>query len=403
MHKRVLWVVPLLVLVTTNSALAYFDIVGLYHKKVKSFEEVYFLKEDKTWHRDRRIFEIFGSYDIIGDDGTQIVPWEAQPGDFVNTQTGLLFNVRPNKGPIQMSFFNIVSNSSMDMDSTLGQKFSTFEALHGGRLTMGEVLEVSLGGYWRADETTDKEKEASGFLELNLPFIWFKSSYLVGMDFSSSGGRQDWRWEPDEFSFVDYFTVGLVRYDFDLTKSMLMADVIRLGFPKFRFVTFQSRFNLSDMELAWARVGLDMLFQFEEDFNLTRKGHFGTSIGLQAFYSVTNPTSTSLFKEERYSSFMTPNTPLANEMLKGYQLKFIVQAPAKWIITFLMGVAAIMSGDRRMIDNFSKQLQRTLENPKDVFFGRMEIEYTYNDPETFLYPLNTQDKHRIFFNLGFIY
>ena len=43
-----------------------FDIVGVYHSKVKQFEAVYFMSEDESWHRDRRILEVFGEFDRLG-------------------------------------------------------------------------------------------------------------------------------------------------------------------------------------------------------------------------------------------------------------------------------------------------------------------------------------------------
>ena len=403
MRLRHVWVIPLLLFTTVNSAWAYFDIVGLYHQKVKDFEAVYFLTEDKTWGRDRRIFEFFGNGDKIlapmDDDGNTV------GSDLWNLSGGLLFNIRPNKGKVQLTFFNLYSGNETETSASSGPDAT--EWLHGARLTMGDYAEVTLGGYWKTESmltagADGKTKDASGFLELTCPAIWLKSSYVIGL--SEKLGRFDLRWEPDEFTFFDHISVGPVYYGYDKEKWMFAADVVRLGFPKFRFFTFQSRWTTDGPIMM--KTGLDLRIQFQEDFNLTRRGHFGTSIGLQAFYTRGNPAKSTVFDVRQSGPAGMGGLggyDLPDKMLTGYQLKFILQAPAKWILAILQGMAAAYSGDRRMMEQFGRSLQNIAREPRDIMFGRLEFEYTYNSPDTFLYPVDVIDRHRLFMSVGFVY
>lgn len=374
-----------------GTALAYFDIVSLYQQKVKSFEAVYFLEEDGEWKRDRRVFEFFFSGDRIleeEEDG------EVSKRGYTNLSGGLLFNVRPGKGgDIQVSFFNLWSGNQMGVDD-----MEIWEGLHGGRITFGKLAEMSLGSYWRSssanvnwnEESSSGGRKASGFLELNSPYLFLKSSYVFGLGSQDGLDRWDCRFDYDHFSWVDSLTAGIVKYNFGEKRTLAGLDVTRLGFPSFRFLSGQLR--VSGDGLAWGEVGLDMMFHSGEDFNLTRRGHFATSLGLQAMYSYVSPDGASII-----------GRPEEDEQ-HGVKAKLIAQVPAKWVLLALATFGAGMSGryeDRQAAMRMAESVAR---EPRDILFCRLEFEYTYNAPETFLFPVpDIVDRHRLFVSLGFMY
>ena len=158
----------LLLVWSGSEAAASFDIVGVYHERVKRFEAVYYLEEDTQWHRDRRIFELFGNTDSVstqGDEDTDSITLGA-------ASWGMLLNVRPeDSSDAQLSFFSLQHRARFQFDEQL------FEALHGA-MTVSDYAELSLGSYWKEFQG---EMSGSTFLELNSPRFFLKSSYVFGI------------------------------------------------------------------------------------------------------------------------------------------------------------------------------------------------------------------------------
>lgn len=391
------WAAQLLVLATvvySPPALAYFDIVSLYQQKVKSFEAVYFLKEDKEWKRDRRIFEFFFSGDRILQEESG---GEVEKRGYTNLSGGLLINARPGKGgDIQVSLFNLWSGNQMGIDD-----MEIWEALNGGRITYGEIAELSLGSYWRSskaawdpgDSLGDEglaRRKASGFMELNSPMLFLKSSYVFGLGEKSGLDRWDLRFDYDHLTWVDSLTLGVVQYNFAEKRTLGGLDVTRLGFPKFRFLSGQLR--ISRDGLAWGEAGLDLLLQSGEDFNLTRRGHFSTSLGFKAMYSYVSPDGASIIGRP------------GEQGQHGVKLKLTAQVPAKWVMLILVTIGAGMSGRPEDHQAAMRMAENVAREPRDILFCRVEFEYSYNAPETFLFPVpDIVDRHRLFLSLGFMY
>jgi hypothetical protein len=383
--------VLLLVALPPSPARAYFDIVSLYQQKVKAFEAVYYLESDQKWQRDRRVFEVFYAGDrfLSAEQDGQVVK-----EGYTNQSAGMLVNVRPGDGDLQLGLFNLWSSNRLDSSSS-----GTWEALHGGRVTFGELVELSLGSYWRSGQpgpraqaasTRDLGRRASGFLELNSPILFLKSSYVVGLDTSRGVERWDLRFDYDQFRWVDSLALGLVQYHYSDQHTALALDVTRLGWPRFRFLSASLR--MSDAGFAWAQGGLDLILLSREDFNLTRRGHFATSLGLQAIYSYVSPDGASLIGRP------------GDEGQHGFKARVTAQVPAKWVMVALATLGAGMTGkpeDQQLAAELAAEVAR---EPRDIMFCRLEFEYTYNSPETFLFPApDIVDRHRMFFSLGLVY
>ena len=363
-----------------SAALAHFDVVSLYQEKVKGFEAVYFLEKDEAWHRDRRIFEAYGQWDKFGD--------------YNNMSGGLLFNIRPDRASqIQLSLFSMFSGNQLAQT-----ELRNWEMLHGARLTIANWVELSAGGHWRQiadapeipgiDPERRGKMEASGFFELNVPIAYVRSSYVVGLD---SVRRMDVRAEFNECSVFDSVGAGVIRYNYNDVRWMGHVYVERLGHPKFRFFTTDVRFGFwgfSDL-----RTGFDYILGLDEDFNSTRRGHFGTSFTFRAFYNYMDTANLNIF-----------GSPASGRRLHGFTGEFAAQVPAKWVLTAISIAAAAYSGKDEDIDNASKMLENTIEHPEDEFFSRVSFTYSYNDPDSFALPVpNQEDEHRFFVTLSFIY
>jgi len=376
----------------SRPARAYFDIVSLYQQKVKQFEAVYYLEKDREWHRDRRVFELFTSFDHILSKSQDD---ESELPSYTNLSGGLIVNVRPgDSGQVQLSIFSLWSGNQM-----FSEGLRIWEGLHGGRLTLGDYSEASLGAYWVSQDEADSASDwdasgptqrASWFLELNSPRFWLKSSCVLPQKTDESVERWDLRFDYDQFPWVESLTAGYVQYNFGEKRGMVLLDVLRLGVPSFRFFSADTR--ISSSGIAWVRGGLDMLFQFEEDFNLTRRGHFATSLGLQARYSYTSPDGAAIVGRS------------SDDGVHGAQVKFTAQIPAKWLLTALVIFGAAYTGSYEDQQRAAAMLTNTIEEPRDILFCRIEFEYTYNSPESFMFPVpDIVDRHRLFVTLGFTY
>jgi hypothetical protein len=380
----------LLLLLFPDVAGASFDVVGVYQSKVKSFEAVYFIEQDEQWRRDRRVVEMFGEGDWLTF---------GEEGEIAAGSVGLLVNVRPDdRSQVQLSLFNIYN------DGPLGSSDSRLrEALHGARLTAGEWVEASLGGYWLISENS---AQGSLFLELNAPFLFSKSSYVIGKDLSGAESqlkRFDLRFSYDQLMFVDDIDAGLVRYNLGGEPNwMLAAKVTRIGHPQFKFASMDVRYSLTTSELAWFRGGLDLLYQAEQDYNLTRRGHFGTSFGLRVFYTHASASGFQIFDLR----------PTTDETVSGWEVTALFQIPAKWFWTVLamVGAGAAQSSDlytdqqkQQMMEDASRMMAATIEEPRDVWFARITFTVSQNAPETYALLGAPEERMRYFFSLSFIY
>ncbi|MBI5511786.1 MAG: hypothetical protein HY903_23775 [Deltaproteobacteria bacterium] len=415
----------------SGPARASFDVVGVYHEKVKQFEAVYFLQKDAEWHRDRRIFELFGEGDWLRYDNPALAPFDTADdkgttATIFSGSAGMLINVRPdNKSKVQLSLFNIFSNTTKPLPATAfdgatarpeGSGGAVQEALHGARLTLGDVAEASLGAYWLTNtlETwqagvkagESRASQGSFFFELNSPFLFSKSSYVVGKDLSGRDNevkRFDLRLAYDQLLFVENLEAGFIRYNFtDQPNWMAAASITRIGAPQFKFLSAEVRYSLTDHELGWFRGGLDILLQADDDFNLTRRGHFGTSFGAKAFYTRATTSTFQIFNT------VTPHA----ETVTGYELTAYCQIPAKWFWTAVMlfGAAAAQSSDsftdaqkQQMMDTATQMLADTIEEPRDIMFTRITFTMSKNAPETYAILGEPEDRTRYFASLSFIY
>lgn len=363
----------------SSPAWAHFDVVSLYQEKVKGFDVIYYLTKDETWHRDRRIVDFFGQWD--------------QFGDYMNVSGGLLFNVKPENGDVQLSFFNMFSGNQLLQD-----EFRNWEALHGARLTISDWVELSAGAHWRQvaespqvpgiDPATRGKFDAAAFFELNIPIIYVLSSYVVSFERLQ---RLDLRFDYNTNPYFDSVSAGLIRYSYDETKWVVRATLSRLGHPKFRFFTLDVRCAFDGfMDL---KTGFDYVLMLDNDFNATRRGHFGTSFGFRAMYNFMDTSNLAIFGKH-----------LSGDLKHGFTGEIYAQVPAKWVLTALTVASAAYSGKAEDIERATEMLADTIEHPEDIFFSRVGFQYSYNDPDSFGLPVpEVEDLHRFFVTLSFIY
>lgn len=361
------------------AARAHFDIVSVYQDRIKGFETVYYLTKDETWHRDRRVVDFFGQWDLFGH--------------YMNVTGGLLLNIRPENSAIQLSLFNIFSGNQLTQD-----EFRNWEAVHGARLTLSNWVELSLGAHWRQvaespqvagiDPSRRGRIEAATFLELNVPVAYLLSSYVVALD---AVRRLDFRFDYDTNKYFDSVGVGIARYSFEDTKWMIRASLTRLGHPEFRFFTTDVRFTFEGF--AQFKTGFDYVLVLDEDFNATRRGHFGTSFTFRAFYNLMDTSRLAFFGK-----------PLSGNLKHGFTAEFAAQVPAKWVLTAIALSAAAYSYKEEDIQRATEMLANTIEHPEDIVFSKVSFIYSYNDPDSFGLPVpSVEDQHRYFVTLSFMY
>jgi hypothetical protein len=385
-----------------SPARAQFDLVELYQDKVKGFEAVYYLEEDETWARDRRVFEIFGTVNGLdrssSDDfslGDDLFHWNA----------GLLVNARPGeRGKLQLTFFSLTNQLRFRVNDIT-------EMLHGARVTAADVLEISLGGYWLLDDTRTAfgdTGQASLFLEVNFPFLGAKTSYVLGRDLSREDEsllRFDARLGYDRLSFVDDVEAKLVRYNLADAENLLASVAItRLGTDDFRFFSGEAAWSLSEGLFAFARGGLDVLAALDEDFNASRRGHFGTSFRFEALGTFASPLGYRRFR---------PRLGVRDQAAGrgGATIRLTAQVPAKWVWTTLAVVAGALAGaveddpyERdRILEDTAEIAEATVREPEDELFARLVITYAYNDPVVLEMFPRADGQHRIYTQLGVMY
>ena len=394
---KVVLAILLLSLLTPNLASAAFDVVGVYQDKVKQFEAVYFLEDDESWHRDRRVWEIFGQYDRL-----EIGSYDP-PSTLTNTAQGLLFNIRPYKNSqAQLSFFNILSTATV---GSTGRERK--EALHGARLTLGEWAELSMGAYWLESNGL---MDGSFFMELNSPSFFGKSSYVIGKDTTGEGNslkRFDLRFAYDQYPHADYLEAGLLRYNpSGETHWLSVAKAERLGIHQYRFLSAEIGYSHTEGALAWAKGGLDVMFQSGDDFNLTRRGHFGTGIGFHFIATRVTPAAMKIWQA-------TP-TNAPPQDIDGAEFGLNVQVPFKWFLTTVavVGAAAVEANPdateaQRMNarEAATDVLASTIREPRDETFIRLSLLLSINSPESYiLIPDSSgEERTRLYFTLSLIY
>lgn len=388
-----------------RAAEAQFDLVGLYQDKVKGFEAIYYLEEDETWARDRRVFEAFGTLNMLDRDedtglGEALFHWNA----------GLLVNVKPRRGRVQLTMFSMANQLRFLVHDVT-------EMLHGGRVTIGELLELSLGGYWLLENTRQSFGNGGGsvFLEVNLPFLSAKSSYVLGQALDGDDEtlqdpllRFDLRWSYSKLRWLDDVEVKAVRYNVSGDDNVIgMLSFTRLGLPGFRFLSGRVGWSFSESRLATVEGGLDVLAQFSEDFNASRRGHFGTSIGLELFGTYASPLG--------YRRFRPRTSLLGSESgVPGFKAQASFQIPMKWLLTAIAVVGSGLSAAyERQRGNEQKAreheqtgariLKSTVQEPEDELFTRLTAAYTYNDPTVLEMFPGFESQHRLFFTLGIMY
>lgn len=384
---------------------AQFDLVHLYQDKVKGFEAIYYLEKDDRWARDRRIFEAFGTTNFLDRDeetglGDAMLHWNA----------GLLVNIKPSDSNVQYTFFSMANQMRFLVHDVT-------EMLHGGRITAAEMLEVTVGGYWLLENARESfsNGRASMFLEVNLPFLGTRSSYVLGQNLRANDEverdpllRFDLRWNYDRLSWLDDVEVKMLRYNLSDEDNLLGSIAFtRLGAPAFRFLSGEALWSFSENRLAAVMGGLDFLFQFSRDFNSSRRGHFGTSIGLQFLGTYASPLG--------YRRFRPRVSLLGSDAgVPGFKAQAVFQIPAKWLWTALLvftsaaGAAmAEMQGDQRakedLIRGGAAILQSTIERPKDELFTRFTVAYAYNDPTVLEMFPGQASQHRLLVTLGVMY
>lgn len=399
---RVLWLGLALAvhLGAPRVASAQFDLVEAYQERVKGFEAIYYLEEADRWARDRRVFEAFGTGHWLRRDpdneyfGEALLHWNA----------GLLVNIDPaERGALQLTLFSLTNQLRFRVHDVT-------EMLHGARVTFGELLEVSLGGYWLLENTrqTFGNGQASVFAEVNLPFMFLKSSYVFGAQLDRDDDallRFDIRLVYDELRFVDDVELDVTRYNLSDAENVLVsAGFTRLGTHDFRFLSGKAVWSVSEGRLGLLEGGLDLLLQLDDDFNATRRGHFGTSFGLEAIATYASPLAYRRYRPR--VSLLDAETPLL-----GYRAVLSMQVPFKWVLTFLAAVggatAAGLEDDpyrrQQLIDDTSAMVQDTVEHPEDELFARLNFTYAYNDPGVLEMFPGFSDQHRFYLSMGVMY
>ncbi len=397
--KSTPWAAWLLLLGPTP-AFAQFDLVGLYQHRVKGFEAVYYLEADERWARDRRVFELFGTLNVLQRD-----PEEERFGEALfHVNAGLLLNLRPKDGPVQLTLFSMANQLRFRVNDIT-------EMLHGARVTVEDLLEVTLGGYWLLENTRQSfgTGQASVYFELGFPFLHARSSYVIGprLDRGAEDAllRFDTRFSYEQLRFVDDIGFELTRFDLSDAENLLATvGFVRLGTDAFRFLTADASWSLSEGRLAHARAGLDLLAQLDEDFNATRRGHFGTNFRLEAYATFASPLAYRRFR---------PRIAFANasEGRAGFTVEGSAQIPAKWFFTTLLvvasaGAASLEPNERtrqRYLDTAVQVTADTIEHPEDELFVRLTMTYAYNDPAVLEMFPEYSDQHRIYFTMGIMY
>lgn len=386
-QRRLMTLLVPVLLLSGAQALASFDIVGIYHERVKRFEAVYYLQEDTRWHRDRRIFELFGNTDTVSSSGDEV----QEPITLGAASWGMLLNVRPSgASDAQLSFFSLQHRARFQYDDVL------FEALHGARLTVSDAVELSVGSYWK-----DFRGAMSGstFLELNSPRFFLKSSYVIGESLGAEPGeggllellRWDLRFPYDQWRYADLLEIGLTRYNFSGEPNLVSRlGVERLHAPGANWLGLTAKvdYSMTESKLVQAAVGLDLLIQPDADFNLTRRGHFGTSYGLRGVWRTGDPRALRVFSDP---VTLAPSlSDESTEPITGHDITAHLQVPAKWVWTAVIVTASALAaaqaerdGDmaaaRRHSETGQRVLRATLKEPRDILFCRIGFTYSHND------------------------
>jgi hypothetical protein len=409
-----LWSAVLIVLLlgwSGSQAWASFDIVGVYHERVKGFEAVYYLEEDTRWHRDRRIFELFGNTDNVttqGDDYDDTVSLGA-------ASWGMLLNIRPDAASdAQLSFFSLQNRARFQFDVQL------FEALHGARLTVSDYAEISLGSYWKEFHG---EMSGSTFLEINSPRFFIKSSYVIGDPLGLQESeesllellRWDLRFPYDQWKFANLLEIGFTRYNFSGSPNLVAhLGIERLHAPKATWLGLNADadYSLTQSRLVQASIGIDLLIQPDADFNLTRRGHFGTSYGLSAMWRTGDPSALRVFSDAPSAPTFSLGEPRQN--VTGHDITAHLQVPAKWVWTAIIvtasaaaSVQADRDGDHRSAkrhrETGARVLNATLEEPRDILFCRMGFTYSHNDISSYDLIPELIPRERFLAHMSFVY
>lgn len=392
-------------------AAASFDIVGVYHERVKRFEAVYYLEQDTRWHRDRRIFELFGNTDDVSTTGDETY----EPVSLGAASWGMLLNVRPEAASdAQLSFFSLQHRARFQFDDQL------FEALHGARLTISDYGEISVGSYWKEFQG---EMSGSTFLEINSPRLFIKSSYVIGeeLGLEESGEsllallRWDLRFPYDQWPYADLLEVGLTRYNFNGSPNLVShLGIERLHAKEASWLGLHAAldYSLTHSRLVQASIGVDLLIQPEADFNLTRRGHFGTSYGLRAVYRTGDPGALRVFSNAVAAPAFGPEEPGGH--VTGHDITAHLQVPAKWVWTAIVVTASAVAsvqaaregdsaGARRHSETGRRVLRATLDEPRDILFCRLGFTYSHNDISSYDLIPELVPRERFLAQLSFVY
>ncbi|MCK5689878.1 hypothetical protein KAI87_11445, partial [Myxococcota bacterium] len=253
--------------------------------------------------------------------------------------------------------------------------------------------------------------QGSFFMELNSPEFFGKSSYVIGKD-TSGGGNQlkrfDLRFTYDQFPHADYMEAGVIRYAQTGDPHWIaVAKVERAGYNQYRFLSGDVGYSLSSGELAWAKGGVDVMLQSGDDFNLTRRGHFGTGFGFHLLFTQVTPEAL-----EFWQAGPVIGGP---DKITGMELGLNAQIPFKWFMTALSiaGAAAVEADPNatkaqkaRAMKVATDMIESTAREPRDEVFVRLGMIMSINSPDSYvLYPstLGEEDRNRFYLTLSLIY
>jgi hypothetical protein len=229
------------------------------------------------------------------------------------------------------------------------------------------------------------------FSEFNIPRFYTKTSQVVRKTVGRGPvfERFDFRFEYDEFSFVDLLGLALVNYDFDESRSsqrIVEFSMERLGHPAFRFLSADAAYSMTDGEWAWLRGGLDFNIQFDGDFNASRRGHLGTSFGMHALVHQATPTAIRV-----YGNPGAPAFGRGLDVAGGWDIGMRFQIPLKWFLTgiMLLSTAAVSGYAEAYGTSSPEEIERlrqsaidltmlTVERPEDILFFRLDASWQRN-------------------------
>ncbi len=344
------------------------DVVELYLNKVKGFESVYYLEEDDEWYRDRRIFELFGRY----EGGTDQLENENKYAG------GILANYRFETMKTQLGLFTI---------------FSGERALLGTKWSYRDYIDFSIG--------TLVEGRAELFFEINSPRFFSRTNYLF--DFITNRfKRVDFRFYFDTSRYFDELSIGPIFHPGEEERWEGRLDLLRFGIGRWRLLSFMMR--ASENGNSSIRTGLDWIYQSKEDFNLTRRGHFGTSFGIKLLYLFSNLEG--MKEGEEFSEGSKGSR-------QGFYGNLHFQVPAKWFLTLVTGAgaayASMKTDNHELVKVWGEGiLKPTLREPRDILFVRFSMDYRINDPETVSKEKRRElfmndDVHALTLSIGIVY